>query len=59
MSDIRYATQLTVRCQPEVAQGVDKAAAAKLMKPAEYLRRVIVDRLQADGMLSNRTAEAS
>lgn len=57
MSDIRYASQLTVRCLPEVAHGVDKAAAAKLMKPAEYIRRALVDRLQADGVLLPPAAE--
>ncbi|MGN8547816.1 hypothetical protein ACQPTN_24835 [Bradyrhizobium sp. 13971] len=50
---------LRVRCLPEVVESVDKAAAAKLMKPSEYVRRAVIDRLQADGVdpaRSNRTA---
>ena len=59
MSDDRYTDLLKVRCRPELAQRVDQAAAAQFMRPSEYIRRAVIDRLQADGMLSNRAKEAA
>ena len=55
MSADRYSDLLKVRCRPEMVERVDRAAAAQFMRPSEYIRRAVVDRLQADGMLSNRT----
>jgi predicted transcriptional regulator len=54
---VKYTCLLSVRCQSEVADRVDRAAAAKMMKPSEYIRRAVIDRLQADGML--RAPEAA
>ena len=55
MSADHYSDLLKVRCRPEMVERVDRAAAAQFMRPSEYIRRAVVDRLQADGMLSNRT----
>jgi hypothetical protein len=55
MSADHYSDLLKVRCRPEMVERVDRAAAAQFMRPSEYIRRAVIDRLQADGMLSNRT----
>jgi hypothetical protein len=47
-----YSDLLKARCQPEIVERVDQAAAAHFMRPSEYIRRAVIDRLQADGMLS-------
>ena len=59
MNDDRYSDLIKVRCRPELAERVDQAAAAQFMRPSEYIRRALIDRLQADGMLSNRAIEAA
>lgn len=46
---VRYSDTLTVRCQPEVTALVDRAAHRKGMKPSEYVRRCVVERLEDDG----------
>ena len=43
MSDVRYSSQIALRCPPELTEAVERAAAAKMMKPAEYWRRAAVD----------------
>lgn len=53
---IRYTSQVSVRLAPEVMERVDETAAAKRMKPSEYVRRAVIDRLEADG--SFKVAEA-
>jgi hypothetical protein len=56
MAKVQYTDVLTTRCLPEIVQRVDQAAAAQMMKPSEYIRRAVIDRLTADGMLSGRVA---
>jgi hypothetical protein len=52
MSDpVRFSAMLAVRCQPEVLDALAVAAVAKLEKPSEYVRRAIIERLEADGAL--------
>jgi hypothetical protein len=51
MSDsIRHSATLAVRCAPEILERVAEASAAKLTKPSEYVRRAVLDRLEADGV---------
>jgi hypothetical protein len=50
-----YSDLLKVRCQPEIVERVNHAATAKLMKPSEYVRRAVIDRLAQDGMLDHPT----
>ena len=45
---IRHSATLAVRCPPEVLERIAETAAAKLTKPAEYVRRAVIDRLEAD-----------
>jgi len=48
-----YANQvrrLTVLCPAELPRAINAAAAAKLQRPAEYIRAAIFARLQADGV---------
>lgn len=40
---------LKARCQPQLPSLVDQAAQRKGMKPAEYIRRSVVDSLERDG----------
>jgi hypothetical protein len=58
MATVVHSALLQARCTPEIVNRVDKAAAFKFMKPAEYIRRAVIDRLAADGMLE-RPAEPS
>ena len=51
MAAIVYSDLLKARCAPEIVERVERAAAAQLMKPSEYIRRAVVDRLASDGML--------
>ncbi len=50
---VKYSKQIVFSCQPEVVERVDEAAAAKMMKSSEYIRRAIIDSLKADGMLKS------
>jgi hypothetical protein len=59
MSDDHYSDLIKVRCRPGLAERVDQAAAAQFMRPAEYIRRALVDRLQADGMLRATEPESA
>ena len=47
---MKYDARLVVVCPGSLPAAIDQAATAKLMKPAEYVRRAIVDRLEADGI---------
>jgi hypothetical protein len=51
MRENLYTDELKVRCRPELVERVGRAAAAQFMRPSEYIRRAVVDRLQSDGML--------
>ena len=42
--------RLTVLCPAELPQAINAAAAARLQRPAEYIRAAIFARLQADGV---------
>ena len=48
---IRLSATLAVRCPPEVLERVSQVAAAKMTKPSEYVRRAVIERLEADGAL--------
>ena len=55
MSADRYSDLLKVRCRPVLVETVDRAAATQFVRSSEYIRRAVIDRLHADGMLSSRT----
>ena len=46
----RFTDTITLRCPPRVTALVDRAAEQKLMKPSEYVRRAVIERLAADGL---------
>ena len=46
----KYGSRLTVLCPDELPPAINAAAAAKLQRPAEYIRAAILARLQADGV---------
>ena len=46
----KYGSRLTVLCKDELPPAINAAAAAKLQRPAEYIRAAIFARLQADGV---------
>jgi predicted HicB family RNase H-like nuclease len=46
----RYDDKLIVGCPSELRAAIDAAASAKLMKLNEYVRRALVDRVEADGI---------
>jgi hypothetical protein len=48
---VRFSASLMVRCHPEMLQALTEAAPARLMKPAEYVRMAVIERLKADGAL--------
>ena len=57
----RFDGKLIIGCTSELPKAIDEAATARLMKPSEYVRRAIIDRLQADGVAigtPDRTTEA-
>ena len=47
---MKYDARLTVLCPAELPRAINAAAAAKLQRPAEYIRAAIFARLQADGV---------
>jgi|SoiMethySBSTD1v2_1073268.scaffolds.fasta_scaffold1088351_3 hypothetical protein len=47
---VKYDARLTVLCPAELPQAINAAAAARLQRPAEYIRAAILARLQADGV---------
>jgi hypothetical protein len=46
----QYDARLTVLCPAGLPQAINAAAAARLQRPAEYIRAAILARLQADGV---------
>ena len=46
----KYDARLTVLCPAGLPQAINAAAAARLQRPAEYIRAAIFARLQADGI---------
>jgi len=46
----KYDSRLTVLCPAELPRAINAAAAARLQRPAEYIRGAILARLQADGV---------
>ena len=46
----KFDERLIVSLPAELLQAIDQAAAAKLMKRPEWIRRAAVDRLEADGV---------
>ena len=46
----KYDARLTVLCPAELPPAINAAPAAKLQRPAEYIRAAIFARLQADGI---------
>lgn len=46
---VRYSDSVTVRCQPEVAALVGRAAQKRGQKPAEYVRQALLTGLRLDG----------
>jgi hypothetical protein len=47
---VKYDARLVVLCPAELPQAINAAAAARLQRPAEYIRGAILARLQADGV---------
>ena len=47
---LRFTDSLRVRCPPSLPVAIDLAAAKALMTPSEYVRRSVIDRLEADGI---------
>jgi hypothetical protein len=47
---VKYDARLTVLCPAELPRAINAAAAARLQRPAEYIRAAILSRLQADGV---------
>ena len=47
---VKYDARLTVLCPAELPRAINAAAAARLQRPAEYIRAAILARLQADGI---------
>jgi hypothetical protein len=47
---VKYDARLVVLCPAVLPRAINVAAAAKLQKPAEYIRAAIFARLQADGV---------
>jgi hypothetical protein len=47
--EARFSDKLIVRCPRRVSPLIDRAAKRKCMTASEYIRRSIIDRLEADG----------
>jgi hypothetical protein len=45
-----FDAKLIVGCPAQLPAAIDVAAKAKLMKSNEWIRRALVDRLEADGI---------
>ena len=45
----RFSGTLKVRCPARITPLIDRAAQRKCMTPSEYIRRSVLDRLEADG----------
>ena len=48
---VKYDARLVVLCPAELPRAINVAAAARLQRPAEYIRAAILARLQADGVV--------
>jgi hypothetical protein len=46
----RFTDSLRIRCPASLPVAIDTAAARKLMTPSEYVRRCVIERLEADGI---------
>ena len=46
---VRYSDSVTIRCQPEVTELVERAALARGTRPSEYVRQALRTALQLDG----------
>jgi hypothetical protein len=46
---VRFSDSITIRCQPEIAALVDRAARAKGSKPSEWARQALLAGLRGDG----------
>ena len=53
MTRVRHSDLLNVRIAEELVDRVGQAAARQFMKPSEYVRRAVIDRLKADKMLAD------
>jgi hypothetical protein len=51
----RFTDRMFVRCPPSLPAAIDRAAAQNLMTASEYVRRSVIDRLKADGIVPDRT----
>ena len=49
-NDNRFTELLRVRCPPTLPPVIERVAASQCMKPSEYIRRSVLDRLKADGI---------
>jgi hypothetical protein len=56
---IRHSDTLQARCAPEIVKRVDEAAAKNFMKPSEYVRLAVIDRLKRDGALTEYVADSA
>jgi hypothetical protein len=53
MTKVRHSDLINIRVAHEIADRVGQAAAKQYMKPSEYVRRALIDRLRADKMLAD------
>lgn len=49
MSDLRFSERITVSWPAHVPVAIDKASTRRCMTPSEFIRRCVIDRLEADG----------
>jgi len=47
---VRFSDSITIRCQPEIAALVDRAARAKGSKPSEWARQALLAALRESGL---------
>ncbi len=47
--DKKFSEEIRVRCPSRMAPMIDRAAERRCMKPSEFIRMSIVERLMADG----------
>ena len=52
---VKYDARMVFLCPAELPQAIKSAAAARLQRPAEYIRAAILARLQADGVAIGTT----
>lgn len=55
---MRYDHKLIVGCSSELRAAIDAAASSKKVKSNEYIRRVLVDRVESDGVEVRRPVAA-